>query len=111
MGPILVVVAALVAAVAIALLGVGQLAVTSDAAAAERAEVLAATLGARLRATPQEGSNEVLDRAARRSAAELLLVDQAGQIVVNESFGSPTAEEVVKMLAKGSGEKIGRAHV
>ena len=104
MGPILVVVAALVAAVAIALLGVGQLAVTSDAAAAERAEVLAATLGARLRATPQEGSNEVLDRAARRSAAELLLVDQAGQIVVNESFGSPTAEEVVKMLAKGSGE-------
>ena len=111
MGPILVVVTALVAAVAIALLGVGQLQVTSDAAAAERAEVLAATLGARLRATPQEGSGEVLDRAARRSAAELLLVDQAGQIIVNESFGTPSAEEVVKMLAKGSGEtqtKLGR---
>ncbi len=104
LGPALVVVTAILAAVAIALLGVGQLAVTSDAAAAERAEVLAATLGARLRATPLEGRTEVLDRAARRSAAELLLVDQTGMVVVNESFGSPTAAEVVKMLVKGSGE-------
>ena len=104
LGPVLVVVIALFAAVAIALVGVGQLANTSDAVAAERAAVLAGTLAGRLSATPLEGRNEVLDRAARRSAAEILLVDKGGTVWVNESFGSPTSVEVMKMLAKGSGE-------
>ncbi|MBK8251312.1 MAG: HAMP domain-containing histidine kinase [Polyangiaceae bacterium] len=104
LGPVLVVVIAVVAAVAIALIGVSQLATTSDLAASERASVLASALAARLRSTAQEGRIEVLDRAARRSAAELLLVDQTGQIVVNESFGSPSRDEVVRMLIEGHGE-------
>jgi signal transduction histidine kinase len=104
LGPVLVVVIAMMAAAAIALIGVAQLAATSDQAAAERAEVLAAALAARLRATAQEGRTEVLDRAARRSAAEILLVDQTGQVVVNESFGSPAQADVVKMLVLGNGE-------
>ena len=104
LGPVLVVVIAILAAVAIALTGVAQLAATGDAVAGERAEVLAVTLAARLRATAQEGRTEVVDRAARRSGAELLLVDQTGQIVVNESFGAPGAPEVVQMLVSGDGE-------
>ena len=104
LGPVLVVLIAVLAAAAIALIGVAQLAATSDKAAAERAEVLAAVLAARLRATAQEGRTEVLDRAARRSAAEILLVDQTGQVVVNESFGAPAPAEVVQMLVQGSGE-------
>lgn len=104
LGPVLVVVIAILAAVAIGWIGVSQLGATSDKAAAERAEVLAATIAARLRATAQEGRTEVLDRAARRSGAEILLVDQTGQVVVNESFGSPAPAEVVKMLVEGGGE-------
>lgn len=104
LGPVLVVVIAVLAAVAIGLIGVSQLAATSDQAAAERAQVLAAALAARLRATAQEGRTEVLDRAARRSAAEILLVDQTGQVVLNESFGSPSMPEVVKLLVEGHGE-------
>ncbi|MEZ4313590.1 MAG: HAMP domain-containing sensor histidine kinase [Polyangiaceae bacterium] len=104
MGPVLVVVIAVLAAFAIALIGVSQLGATSDRAAAERAEVLAVALAARLRATAQEGRTEVLDRAARRSAAEILLVDQTGQVIVNESFGSPEQSEVVEMLVQGDGE-------
>jgi len=103
-GPVLVVMIAVIAAVAIALIGVAQLAKTSDSAAAERAEVLAATLAARLRSTPQAGRTEVIDRAARRTAAEIMLVDQSGQIVVNETFGVPAPAEVVNMLVLGNGE-------
>jgi signal transduction histidine kinase len=104
LGPVLVVVIAILAAAAIALVGVSQLGATSDKAAAERAEVLSAALAARLRATAQEGRNEVLDRAARRSGAEILLVDQTGQVVVNESFGKLAPAEVVTMLVAGHGE-------
>ncbi len=104
LGPVLLAVIAILSAFAIALTGVAQLATTSDTVAAERATVLATTLAARLRATPSEGRNEVVDRAARRSAAELLLVDQRGQIIVNESFGSPAPAEVVNMLVLADGE-------
>jgi signal transduction histidine kinase len=99
-------------AVAIALLGINQLGKTSDQAAGLRAEVLAATLAARLRATPLEERSEVVGRAARRSASEILLVEQSGQVLVNETFGSPGKDDIVRMLVAGEGETstaLGRA--
>ena len=102
--PAIVVVVGIATAVAIALLGIAQVERVSDEAAAVRAEVLAAALAARMRSTALEDRSEVLGRAARRSATEILLVHQDGRTLVNESFGAPPAEEVVRMLVAGTGE-------
>ena len=111
--PAIVVVVGILTAVAIGLLGITQLQSTSDEAAGLRANVIAATLGARLRATAKaEERSEIIGRAARRSAAEILLVDETGRVVVNESFGNPTKSEVSQLLGAGTGEArtaLGRA--
>jgi signal transduction histidine kinase len=104
LAPAIVIVVGIATAVAIALLGIGQLGRTSDQAASLRAEVLAATVAARLRATPLEERLDVVGRAARRSASEILLVEQGGQLLVNETFGAPAADDVVRMLVAGEGE-------
>jgi signal transduction histidine kinase len=93
-------------AVAIALIGIDQLATMSDQASGLRAEVLAATLAARLRGTSTEERAELVGRAARRSASELLLVDHGGQVLIDETFGGPAKADVVQMLALGQGETM-----
>jgi signal transduction histidine kinase len=100
--PAIVLVVGLTTALVIAVLGISQLQATGDDAAKLRAEALAATLAARLGSTAEDRS-ELLGRAARRSAAEILLVDRDGSILVNESFGKPTREDVLRLLA-GDGE-------
>jgi signal transduction histidine kinase len=110
--PAIVVVLGIVTALAIGLLGIAQLQTTSDDAAELRANALVATLAARLRTTAVEDRGELIGRAARRSAAEILLVDLGGQVLVNESFGAPTKEEVIALLAAREGEArtaLGRA--
>jgi len=104
LAPAIVVVVGIATAVAIALLGIGQLGKTSDQAAGLRADVLAATLAARLRVTPQEEWPDLVGRAARRSAAEILVVEQSGPVLVNESFGTPPREDIVRMLGAREGE-------
>ena len=102
--PAIVVLVGITAAVVIALLGISQLQDTADDAARLRASVLSATLAARLDAAAAEDRGELIGRAARRSAAEILLVDRDGQIVINESFGKPSREEVSRMLSARDGE-------
>ncbi len=102
--PVIVVAVGVSIAAAIAVLGIAQLRVTSDEDASLRADALAAALAARLRTTAIEDRPELLGRAARRSAAELMLVQQDGQIVVNETFGKPSRDEVVRLLVTGKGE-------
>ncbi len=104
LAPAIVVVIGIAAALAIAVLGIDQLERTSDEAAALRAEALAATLAARMRSTALEDRSEVLGRAARRSATEILLVHQDGRVLVNETFGEPAKEQVVALLVAGAGE-------
>jgi signal transduction histidine kinase len=104
LAPAIVIVVGIATAVAIALLGISQLGKTSDQAAGLRAEVLSATLAARLRATPLEERSDLVGRAARRSAAEILLVEQSGQVLVNETFGAPERDDIVRMLVEGAGE-------
>ncbi|EYF05850.1 sensor histidine kinase [Chondromyces apiculatus] len=104
LAPAIVLVVGIATAVVIALLGSGQLKKTSDQASGLRAEVLAATLAARLRSTPIEEQAELLGRAARRSASEVMVTDQSGAVLINETFGSPHREEIVRMLAAGKGE-------
>jgi signal transduction histidine kinase len=110
--PAIVVVVGITTAVMIAFLGISQLQQTSDAAMNLRAQVISATLAARLRVAAVEDRSELLSRAARKSGAEILLVDQDGQILTNESYGVPSREEVLRLLTAGTGEErtaLGRA--
>ena len=105
LAPAIVIVVGITTAVLIALLGLSQLQQTSDEAASLRAAVLSATLAARLSSTTSGDESEVVGRAARRTAAEILLVQSDGQILVNESFGAPSHEEVMRYLSAAKGEK------
>jgi signal transduction histidine kinase len=102
--PAIVVVVGITTAVVIALLGISQLQATSDDGATLRADALSATLAARLGPTASEDRADILGRAARRSAAEILLVDREGQILVNESFEKLPRDEVQRLLAAADGE-------
>src|SRR5262249_9356003 len=91
---------------------ISQLQKTSDEGMSVRAQVISATLAARLRSASAEDRSELLSQAARKSGAEILVVDQDGTILVNESYGAPTKEDVLRLLAAGKGEHrtaLGRA--
>jgi len=102
--PLIVGVVGLTMAAVLAFLGIAQLQEKSDGAASLRAQALSATLAARVVHASVEERPELIGRAARRAAAEILLVNQEGQLLVNESFGAPTNEEVKRMLREGTGE-------
>ncbi|WP_437732224.1 sensor histidine kinase [Sorangium sp. So ce1335] len=104
LAPAIVIAVGIATAVAIALIGIRQLASMSDQAASLRAEVLAATLVARLRGTPEGERAEFLGLAARRATSEILLVEQSGQVLINESFGAPAKADIFQMLTQGKGE-------
>lgn len=100
----IVIVVGIATAVAVSQLGIRELQRMSDNASAQRAEVLAAAIAARLRWATIEERNEIVGRAARRSGSELLVVEQGGSIVVDESLGAPAREEIVRLMATGEGE-------
>ncbi|WP_129353080.1 sensor histidine kinase [Sorangium cellulosum] len=104
LAPAIVIVVGIATAVAIALIGIRQLAKMSDQAASLRAEVLASTLAARLRGTAEGQRTELLGQAARRAGSEILLVEQGGRVLVNESFGAPDRAVIHQMLTMGKGE-------
>jgi signal transduction histidine kinase len=109
--PAVVAVIAMATALSIALVGLGQLQRTSDEAAATQSAVLSSALAARLRSTSIEDRASVLAQAARRSGAELLLVDQSGNILVDQGLGQLDEDDVLRRLVAGSGEsesKVGR---
>lgn len=102
--PALVLVLSAIVAVTIVLVGVSELKRHSDAAASLRANVLSQTIAARLRATAQEDRLHVVERAASRSGAELLLVSQDGSVVVDGAIIPPSRAEIFKLLVAGTGE-------
>ena len=112
LAPSLVVVVGVLAAILMAALGTHELGQQSDDAAALRAKLLALTLAERLRATPEEDRAALVERAARRSGAELLLVEQNADVVVDGTQGVPSKSQVLKLLVQGDGEtltKLGRS--
>lgn len=104
LAPAVVVVVGIAAALVIALVGVSDLRSQSDEASALRTRVLSLTLAERLRATAPEDRSTVVDRAASRSGAEVLLVRQDGSIVTDGSLGPPSTSELVQLLVAGEGE-------
>ena len=111
LAPAVVVVLGLLAAVAMAALGVSRLKAQSDEAAALRSRVLNRTVAARLRASPGFDHLVIVERAARRSGAEMLLVRDNGEILVDASLSTPTQATVIDELVRTQGvqySKLGR---
>ncbi len=112
LAPSLVVVVGVLAAFLMAALGTRELGIQSDEAAALRAKLLAVTLAERLRATPEEERTALVEQAARRSGAELLLVQQSGHVVVDGTQGVPNKAQILELLVEGDGEattQLGRS--
>ncbi|MFZ5890619.1 MAG: sensor histidine kinase [Myxococcota bacterium] len=103
LAPATVVVVGIAAAVAIAALGTAHLREQSDASALLRSRVLAVTLAARVSATAVEDRAELVERAAHRSGAELLLVARDGHVSVDATSGAPSPQKVVELLTAGEG--------
>ena len=141
--PAIIVIVGIATAAAITWFGINQLRDQSDRATALQSKTLALTLGERLRATPHaalshpgggaEGAesvppaeigkrmlqapdalfNRVVTRAADRSGAELLVVDEAGTPVVDETDGAPQIQNINILKKLGSGDthtQHGRTH-
>lgn len=109
--PAIVLVVGVTTAIAAGFLGLAHLRSTSDNIATDRAEVLAATLAARIRATALADHPAVVRRAARRSGAEVLIATPDGGVVVDGTFGTPPPNEVLDLLVQDRGEvetRIGR---
>jgi signal transduction histidine kinase len=106
LAPSLVVVVGVLSAVLMAVLGTQELGRQSDDAAALRARLLALTVSERLRATPEEDRSALVERAARRSGAELLLVGQTGNVLVDGTQGAQRSSQIVGLLVSGEGETV-----
>jgi signal transduction histidine kinase len=112
LAPLLVVVVGLAVALGIGLVGLDQLSRAGDEHAAARAELIAATVAARLGALPASRRLDAAQLAARRSAAELLVVTPAGEIIHDQTLGAPDPVALKSMLATGHGvaqTRMGRA--
>jgi signal transduction histidine kinase len=136
--PAIIVVVGVATAAAITWLGVEQLREQSDRATALESKTLALTLGERLRATPHRALNarasgglsakevarrmharrdpdfeRVVTRAADRSGAEFLVVDDAGETLIDETDGAPQLQNINVLQKLGSGDtqtQHGRTH-
>jgi signal transduction histidine kinase len=112
LAPLLVVVVGFAVALGIGLVGLDQLSRTSDEHAGARAELLAATVAARLGALPTARWPDATQLAKRRSFAELVIVTSEGQIVHDATLAPPDGLSIRKMLAAGRGVadmRMGRA--
>ena len=91
-------------AIAIGVAGLDDMARASDANAAAAAELIAISVGARLGALTPLGKKEAIQLASRRGGAELLLVSDQGDVVV-DAMAAPPAKAFLKgVLGRGRGE-------
>jgi len=108
LAPAVVVVLGVTVAVAIALLGASDLRSQSDEAAALRSQALSLALAERLRASPAPHRPAMVERAARRSGAEVLLVGTRGEIAVDATLAPPTQNQIAGLLQQGQGQATTR---
>lgn len=110
--PAVVLIVGLAAGLALAVIGTARLKAQSDDAASLRCKLLSLTLAERLRRTSGEDRAIVVERAARRSGAELLLVSSDGNVIVDGTQGAPPKERILDLLVAGEGEtttELGRS--
>ena len=113
LAPLVVVFVGLAVALGIGLVGLDHLGRAGDEHAGARAELIAATVAARLSQMPGERRLEATKLAARRTDAGILLVSPEGRVIHDESrLGAPDPVALDKMLAEGKGVaelRLGRA--
>ncbi len=102
--PAVVVLLGMAVAAVIGTQGVSDMKRQSDHAAELHAQLLAQTLAERLRATAPEDLAFVVERAARRSGAELLLVGEDGTPKADAMLAPLPRDRVVELLVHGQGE-------
>jgi signal transduction histidine kinase len=110
--PGIVIIVGLASAAALGLFGISNLAAASDDHAAARAELIASTLGARLSRLPPEAWFEVIQRAARKTGAELVVATPGGEVVVDASLGQTGRGALIRASTERSGQVntgLGRA--
>ena len=102
--PAVVAVLGLAVALAIVFAGLAHLQRASDDAAALRSKALAATLAARMRATPRDRRRPLLEHLARRTGASFFLIDKGGRrlMAANSRFEIDPVE-VLALLDRGEG--------
>ncbi|WP_394843350.1 HAMP domain-containing histidine kinase [Pendulispora brunnea] len=104
LAPAIAIFVSLAVAIAIGLTGLDHLVRESDDLAAERAELLTATLSARLPWFTLSGRQEAIQQAARRTQAEVLIVDENGGIICDASLGAPPPDTIRKFIIAKHGE-------
>jgi signal transduction histidine kinase len=104
--PAVVLIVGLAVAFAIGRVGVANLAVASDDHAAARAQLLASVLAARLSRLPAGERLEAMQRAARKTGAELLVVSPAGDVLLDASLGTPDRAALARVVEQRTGEAI-----
>jgi signal transduction histidine kinase len=112
LAPAVVVVVGVLLGIGIGTLGLRELRHEGDAAAHRNSELIAKTLAARLGAVRTAEWPGVLELAALRSGAELVLATDDGQVVSDFSRGIGSAEEIRRFFSARTGEtmtKLGRA--
>jgi signal transduction histidine kinase len=106
LAPAAVIVLGIVAAFAIGVLGGATLSSASDDHAAARAELLASTLGARLEHLTSEERLEAMQRAARKTGAEIVVVTRDGDLLFDASLGMSDRDALRRVVAQRQGEAI-----
>jgi signal transduction histidine kinase len=112
LAPALVVVVGVLLGIGIGTLGLRELRHEGDAAAYRNSELIAKMLAARLGATAKEEWPSVLELAALRSGAELVLATEDGQVVSDLSRGVGSPDDLRRFFAIQTGEtttKLGQA--
>jgi signal transduction histidine kinase len=110
--PLLVIVVGLATAATVGMLGVSNLAKAGDAHAAERADLIASVLAARLTALPLAEWVDAVQRTARKTGADLVLLDPRGNVTLDASVGMSNTSVLRRALADATGEittGLGRA--
>ena len=112
LAPLVVVFVGLAVALGIGLVGLDHLARAGDEHASARAELVAATVAARLSQLPVERRLDATQLAARRTAAGILVVTPDAHVVHDVTLGAPDHAALERMLADGKGVaqlRLGRA--
>src|SRR5579883_2347397 len=112
LAPGIVILVGIAVAVAIGLFGVSSLGGASDEAAAARADLLAATLGARVAQLPGSERLAALQLAARKTRAEFVVVSREGDVILDASLGLADKRALARVASDRSGEavtSVGRA--
>ena len=112
LAPRVVVFVGLAVALGIGLVGLDHLARAGDEHAGARADLLAATVAARLSQLPIDRRLDATQLAARRTAAGILVVTPEARVIHDVTLGAPDRVALERMLAEGKGVaqlRLGRA--